>query len=65
MRSLCGPGQVASRGTRGDPCLDGREFTNLNKRQVQKAMHANITHLPSHWNFCTGSISFFFSVCVV
>ncbi|KAM3761664.1 hypothetical protein ACB098_01G285400 [Castanea mollissima] len=40
------------RGTRGDSCLDGRVFTYLNKPQVQKAMHANITHLPSHWNFC-------------
>ncbi|KAM4132870.1 hypothetical protein ACJW30_01G284900 [Castanea mollissima] len=43
---------LASRGTRGDPCLDGRVFTYLNKPQVQKTMHANITHLPSHWNFC-------------
>ena len=64
MRSICGPGQVASRGTRGDPCLVGRVLTYLNNPQVQKAMHANTTRLPFSWNFCLGSISFSFSVCV-
>ncbi|KAK7836804.1 serine carboxypeptidase-like 46 [Quercus suber] len=49
---------VASRGTRGDPCLVGRVLTYLNKPQVQKAMHANTTHLPFSWNFCLGPLEY-------
>ncbi|XP_041008354.1 serine carboxypeptidase-like 45 [Juglans microcarpa x Juglans regia] len=43
-------------GTRGDPCLQGRIFTYLNKPHVQKALHANTTHLPFHWDFCEGPL---------
>ncbi|XP_020517393.1 serine carboxypeptidase-like 45, partial [Amborella trichopoda] len=41
----------------GDPCLGDRVFAYLNKPEVQKALHANITHLPFHWDFCSGSLS--------
>lgn len=53
-------GQVPRRGTSGDPCLEGRIFTYLNRPEVQKAIHANTTHLPFHWDFCNGSLSSFF-----
>ena len=43
--------QVAKRAKQGDPCLEGRIFTYLNKPEVQKALHANTTHLPFHWDF--------------
>ncbi|XP_050271498.1 serine carboxypeptidase-like 46 isoform X1 [Quercus robur] len=49
---------VASRGTRGDPCLVGRVLSYLNHPQVQKAMHANTTHLPFSWNFCLGPLEY-------
>ncbi|OMO79226.1 Peptidase S10, serine carboxypeptidase [Corchorus capsularis] len=40
----------------GDPCLEGRIFTYLNRPEVQKALHANTTHLPFHWDFCEGPL---------
>ncbi|KAK5820351.1 hypothetical protein PVK06_025398 [Gossypium arboreum] len=40
----------------GDPCLKGRIFSYLNKPEVQKALHANTTHLPFHWDFCLGPL---------
>ncbi|TXG59152.1 hypothetical protein EZV62_016981 [Acer yangbiense] len=40
----------------GDPCLEDRIFTYLNNPQVQKALHANTTHLPFHWDFCSGPL---------
>lgn len=46
---------MARRGaSTGDPCIYGRIFTYLNKPKVQKALHANTTHLPFHWDFCDG-----------
>ncbi|XWS30290.1 hypothetical protein CRYUN_Cryun24cG0104100 [Craigia yunnanensis] len=47
---------VVKRAKKGDPCLDGRIFTYLNKPEVQKALHANTTHLPFHWDFCEGPL---------
>ncbi|XVE83848.1 hypothetical protein DITRI_Ditri16bG0120600 [Diplodiscus trichospermus] len=47
---------VAKRAKKGDPCLEGRIFTYLNKPEVQKALHANTTHLPFHWDFCLGPL---------
>ncbi|KAI3913334.1 hypothetical protein MKW92_051319 [Papaver armeniacum] len=44
---------LGRRGNIGDPCLVDRIFSYLNKPQVQKALHANTTHLPSHWDFCS------------
>ncbi|WOH12688.1 hypothetical protein DCAR_0832195 [Daucus carota subsp. sativus] len=46
----------ARRGIVGDPCLQSRIFTYLNKPEVQKALHANTTHLPFHWDFCEGPL---------
>ncbi|KAL6010332.1 hypothetical protein ACLOJK_000763 [Asimina triloba] len=43
-------------GRNGDPCLQHRVFDYLNKPQVQKALHANTTGLPSHWDFCQGPL---------
>lgn len=36
----------------GDPCLGNRIYAYLNRRDVQKALHANTTGLPYVWNFC-------------
>ncbi|XP_012440153.1 serine carboxypeptidase-like 46 [Gossypium raimondii] len=47
---------VGKREKKGDPCLTGRIFTYLNKPEVQKALHANTTHLPFHWDFCLGPL---------
>ncbi|XVF58199.1 hypothetical protein PTKIN_Ptkin07bG0044800 [Pterospermum kingtungense] len=47
---------VAKRTMMGDPCLQGRIFTYLNKPEVQRALHANTTHLPFHWDFCEGPL---------
>ncbi|TXG59153.1 hypothetical protein EZV62_016982 [Acer yangbiense] len=53
--------QMARKGIQvGDPCLGDRILNYLNQPQVQKALHANTTHLPYHWDFCSGS--FFFSL---
>ncbi|KAI3407635.1 uncharacterized protein J3R85_020831 [Psidium guajava] len=43
-------------GVTGDPCLKGRIFTYLNQPEVQRALHANTTHLPFHWDFCQGDL---------
>ncbi|KAI3776957.1 hypothetical protein L1987_46749 [Smallanthus sonchifolius] len=40
----------------GDPCLQSRIFTYLNRRDVQDALHANTTNLPGHWDFCQGPL---------
>ncbi|KAL8233987.1 hypothetical protein R6Q59_020087 [Mikania micrantha] len=40
----------------GDPCLQSRIFTYLNRRDVQDALHANTTNLPGHWDFCLGPL---------
>ncbi|KAI3670009.1 hypothetical protein L6452_41571 [Arctium lappa] len=40
----------------GDPCLQSRIFTYLNRRDVQKALYANTTDLPGHWDFCLGPL---------
>ncbi|KAJ4848510.1 hypothetical protein Tsubulata_049892 [Turnera subulata] len=48
--------KVAKRGSIGDPCLEDRIFAYLNKPEVQKALHANTTHLPFHWAFCEGPL---------
>ncbi|OMO82413.1 Peptidase S10, serine carboxypeptidase [Corchorus olitorius] len=37
----------------GDPCLDDRIYQYLNKPKVQQALHANTTHLPYTWDFCS------------
>ncbi|KAE8689290.1 putative WRKY transcription factor 72 [Hibiscus syriacus] len=47
---------VSRRTKKGDPCLAGRIFTYLNRPDVQKALHANTTHLPFHWDFCLGPL---------
>lgn len=46
----CGTGQVSWMEIELDPCLDERIITYLNKPEVQKALHANTTHLPYHWD---------------
>ncbi|KAL3720165.1 hypothetical protein ACJRO7_005054 [Eucalyptus globulus] len=43
-------------GVTGDPCLQGRIFAYLNKPKVQRAIHANTTHLPFNWDFCQGPL---------
>ncbi|KAJ4844341.1 hypothetical protein Tsubulata_047674 [Turnera subulata] len=48
--------KLAKRESIGDPCLYDRVSTYLNKPKVQKALHANTTHLPYHWDFCEGPL---------
>ncbi|KAJ9683624.1 hypothetical protein PVL29_019266 [Vitis rotundifolia] len=47
-----------TRETIPDPCLPDRIPTYLNNPQVQKALHANTTHLPYHWGFCAGPLQY-------
>ncbi|KAK4736939.1 hypothetical protein R3W88_000636 [Solanum pinnatisectum] len=42
----------------GDPCLIDRIYMYLNKPEVQKALHANTTHLPYAWDFCLGHLQY-------
>ncbi|KAH0780969.1 hypothetical protein KY290_000567 [Solanum tuberosum] len=42
----------------GDPCLTDRINMYLNKPEVQKALHANTTHLPYAWDFCLGHLQY-------
>lgn len=46
----CETGQVSWKEIKLDPCLDQRIITYLNTPEVQKALHANTTHLPYHWD---------------
>ncbi|KAL5742242.1 hypothetical protein ACOSP7_028974 [Xanthoceras sorbifolium] len=48
--------KMARRAAAGDPCLADRIFSYLSNPQVQKAFHANTTHLPFPWNFCRGPL---------
>ncbi|KVH92689.1 Peptidase S10, serine carboxypeptidase [Cynara cardunculus var. scolymus] len=48
--------QFKPRGITGDPCLKSRIFTYLNRHDVQKALYANTTDLPGHWDFCLGPL---------
>ncbi|KAI3500790.1 hypothetical protein L1887_36615 [Cichorium endivia] len=41
-----------------DPCLQSRILTYLNRRDVQKALYANTTDLPGHWDFCLGPLEY-------
>ncbi|KAK3421945.1 hypothetical protein EUGRSUZ_G02537, partial [Eucalyptus grandis] len=50
--------KLARRMVLTDPCLGDFIFSYLNNPQVQKALHANITKLPSVWNFCSGPLSY-------
>ncbi|XP_059278295.1 serine carboxypeptidase-like 45 isoform X2 [Lycium ferocissimum] len=49
---------VKNVGKIADPCLSDRINLYLNKPEVQKALHANATHLPYTWNFCLGQIHY-------
>ncbi|GER48629.1 serine carboxypeptidase [Striga asiatica] len=39
-----------------DPCTDHYVKAYLNRPDVQKALHANVTNIPYEWNFCSGDI---------
>ncbi|OMO58711.1 Peptidase S10, serine carboxypeptidase, partial [Corchorus capsularis] len=41
-----------------DPCLGDRIHQYLNTPKVQRALHANTTHLPSVWEFCGGHLAY-------
>ncbi|MCD7464398.1 hypothetical protein HAX54_052659 [Datura stramonium] len=41
-----------------DPCLADWINLYLNKPEVQKALHANTTHLPYAWDFCLGHLHY-------
>ncbi|OWM73971.1 serine carboxypeptidase-like 46 [Punica granatum] len=42
----------------GDPCLNDRIFTYLNRPEVQRALYANTTNVPSRWKFCGGPLQY-------
>nr|GMD95674.1 serine carboxypeptidase-like 45 [Ipomoea batatas] len=46
---------IDKRAAIGDPCITEWIYTYLRRPEVQKAMHANTTHLPRTWDFCSGS----------
>ncbi|KAK6913212.1 Peptidase S10, serine carboxypeptidase [Dillenia turbinata] len=39
----------------GDPCVEGRILSSLNKPEVQQALHANTTHIQFPLKFCSSS----------
>ncbi|GAQ88391.1 serine carboxypeptidase [Klebsormidium nitens] len=41
-----------------DPCIDDEVAIYLNRPEVQKAIHANVTHLPYAWTGCTEAIEY-------
>ncbi|KAH7521191.1 hypothetical protein FEM48_Zijuj07G0007200 [Ziziphus jujuba var. spinosa] len=41
-----------------DPCASDYTSTYLNRPHVQKALHANVTHIPYRWSHCNDNITF-------
>ncbi|CAO2814049.1 unnamed protein product [Amaranthus hypochondriacus] len=41
-----------------DPCLDHYTHEYLNRPDVQKALHANVTNIPYPWSHCNDNITF-------
>ncbi|XP_051144146.1 serine carboxypeptidase-like 40 [Andrographis paniculata] len=39
-----------------DPCIDNYVYAYLNRVDVQKALHANVTNIPYKWRFCSDEI---------
>ncbi|KAF8021511.1 hypothetical protein BT93_G1834 [Corymbia citriodora subsp. variegata] len=50
--------KLARRMVLTDPCLADSIISYLNNPQVQKAIHANTTKLPSVWQSCSGPLSY-------
>ncbi|KAK6922058.1 Peptidase S10, serine carboxypeptidase [Dillenia turbinata] len=50
--------KLSSRVAPGDPCLGDRVHTYLNNLQVQRTLHANTTHLPNVWEFCSRALDY-------
>ncbi|CAH9138159.1 unnamed protein product, partial [Cuscuta epithymum] len=48
---------VTSETKMGDPCLPDYTPVYLNKPEVQKAVHANVTCLPYRWDSCDGPLN--------
>lgn len=40
-----------------DPCVDNHVFDYLNRADVQKALHANVTGIPYSWEPCSDALS--------
>ncbi|CAD6247007.1 unnamed protein product [Miscanthus lutarioriparius] len=40
-----------------DPCVDYHVFDYLNRADVQKALHANVTGIPYNWEPCSDALS--------
>ncbi|WJX95465.1 hypothetical protein P8452_76783 [Trifolium repens] len=41
-----------------DPCASDYTAAYLNRQEVQKALHANVTNIPYPWSHCSNNISF-------
>ncbi|WJX45057.1 Serine carboxypeptidase-like 34 [Trifolium repens] len=41
-----------------DPCASDYTAAYLNRPEVQKALHANVTNIPYPWSHCSNNISF-------
>ncbi|GER56660.1 serine carboxypeptidase-like protein [Striga asiatica] len=54
---LCGSSQQFSSISNFDPCNDDYVFKYLNNPQVQKALHANTTHISRPWDGCNYDIN--------
>ncbi|GER52353.1 serine carboxypeptidase-like protein [Striga asiatica] len=54
--SLCGSSKQFSSISNFDPCTDHYVLEYLNNPQVQKALHANTTHISRHWDGCNDDI---------
>lgn len=42
-----------------DPCSDAYVSAYMNRAEVQKALHANVTKLPYDWTACRLVVTFF------
>nr|AFK36150.1 unknown [Lotus japonicus] len=45
-----------------DPCASDHTYDYLNRPEVQKALHANVTKIPYPWSHCSDNVSNFWNV---
>lgn len=41
-----------------DPCVDNEVEIYFNREDVQRALHANVTHMPGPWKDCNPNIAY-------
>jgi serine carboxypeptidase-like clade II len=41
-----------------DPCVDSEVEVYFNRKEVQEALHANVTKLPYRWTGCSSVVQY-------